>query len=570
MTVFFNGRQYISPTTMSVVNDSAMYGRGASVGNVVALLGKSEGGKPFTALRFGSPSEARSVLRSGELLKAVELTFDPSSDTVSPATVIAIRVDPATQAALTLKDAATNDVIALASTDYGLHNNQIKVKVEAGSTKGKKLTVANGTGSFSKDNVFRDAFTCVYNGAQATATITVSESSVVLAAPAGSTVATIPLSSFPTVGALVERINAVTDFSAVVLDGNGEKLALASLDAFSAQSVKTIATVTANLQACIDWFNSAGEGFVNAARSSGAGAAPANIGYTYLSSAVDGAVTTTEWQSGFDALQAEDAQWVVPVSSDDAVHAMTDTHCAYMSNVAQKERRSIVGTTLATSDASALTKAKALNSDRTSLTHIGIYDYNSAGVLTLYAPYLAAAMIAGAFSGVNPGTAMTNKSLKIRGVERKLRNPTDTDGLITGGVLCIEDSATGYRVVKSVTTWLNNSNYNRVEISVGVALDFVSRAIRNTLDGLKGAKANPQTLAEAVSRADTVLRELSVAEPIGPGVLAGDEANPPFRGLTASIAGDVLQVTFQCSPVIPVNYIPVSIYAVPWSGSASI
>lgn len=570
MSVFLNGRQYISPATVSVVNDSAMFARGGSVGNVVALLGKSEGGEPFTALRFGSPSEARAVLRSGELLKAVELAFDPSSDTVSPATVIAVRVDPATRASLNVKDGGAADVITLTSTDYGLYNNQIKVKVEAASTKGKKLTVANGSASFSKDNVFRDAFSVLYTGAQATATMTVTETTLTLFAPAGTNVATIALSSFPTIASLVERISAVTSFTAVVLDGNGEKATAAGLDFVTAQSVKTIFNATANLQACVDWFNGVGEGFVNATRVSNAGLVPANLAYTYLTSAVDGTVTTSEWQMGFDALQAEEVQWVVPVSSDDAVHAMTDTHCAYMSNVARKERRCIVGTALATSDATAIAKAKALNSDRASLVHIGIYDYNAAGVMTLYSPYLLAAMIAGAFSGVNPGTAMTNKSLKIRGVERKLRNPTDTDALIPAGVMCIEDASTGYRVVKSNTTWLNNSNYNRIEVSVGVALDFVSRSVRNTLDELRGAKANPQTLAEAVSRADTVLRELSVPEPIGPGVLAGDAANPAFRGISASIDGDVLRVQFQCSPVIPVNYISVSIYAVPWGGSASI
>ena len=44
MPVFFNGRLWVSPATMSVVDDSAMYNRNLSVGNVVALIGKSVGG----------------------------------------------------------------------------------------------------------------------------------------------------------------------------------------------------------------------------------------------------------------------------------------------------------------------------------------------------------------------------------------------------------------------------------------------------------------------------------------------------------------------------------------------
>lgn len=83
---------------------------------------------------------------------------------------------------------------------------------------------------------------------------------------------------------------------------------------------------------------------------------------------------------------------------------------------------------------------------------------------------------------------MTNKALKVRGLERKLRNPTDTDRLITGGVLCVEDVATGFKVVQSISTWLINDNYNRVEQSVGVALDFTARNVRNALDVLRGER----------------------------------------------------------------------------------
>lgn len=569
MPVFFNGRLWVTPATMSVVDDSAMYNKNLSVGNVLAIIGRSEGGEPNTALRFGSAAEARAILKGGDLLTAVEKAFDPSAETVGPATVIAVRVNPATQSSLVLKSAAAADVITLKSTDYGLATNAIKVKVEAATTKGLKLTTQNGMDYYSADDVYRDAFSVVYTGGEATATITISGASVVLAAPAGSTVATIDLNSYPTVQQLVDRINVVAGFAAAVLDGNGEKPALNGLDYVTAQSVKTTAyTVTANLQAVVDWFNGAGEGFVTATREAGVGAVPAAVNWTYLAGGSDGTVTNTEWQAAYTTLQSEDVQWVVPLSSSSSIHAMNDTHCTYMSNVARMERRGIVGGASGATDDAAIAAAKAINSDRTSYVHLGYYDYNSAGTLVLREPYFLAALLAGSFSGVNPGTALTNKSIKVRGLERKLRNPTDTDKLINGGILCVEDTPRGYRVVKSITTWLTNANYNRVEISTGVAVDFVSRNVRNALDPLRGAKGNPQTLAQAIARTDSALRELARAEPQGPGVLAGDEENPAYKNITATLEGDVLRVEFQCSPVIPVNYIPVTIFAVPYSGTA--
>jgi len=457
----------------------------------------------------------------------------------------------------------------LLSTDYGLHTNQIKVKIESGSVSGKKLTTQVGNSYFSQDNVARNAFSVLYGGAQVTATMTINNSTLTLAAPAGSTVATIDLVAYATVQQVVDRINAVADFAATVLDNNGEKPTLNGLDTVTAQSVKTTAyTATANLQAIVDWFNSTGEGYVTATRAANAGTIPANIAFTYLAGATDGSVTNTEWSNAFTVLQSEDVQWVVPASNSASIHAMADAHCAFMSNVARMERRSIVGGASGDTDDAAIAAAKALNSDRTSYVHLGFYDYDTTGKLVLFEPYILAALLAGMFSGVNPGTALTNKSIKVRGLERKLRNPTDTDKLIQGGVLCVEDTPTGYKVVKSITTWRNNTNYNRVEVSVGVACDFVARNVRNAVDALRGAKGSPATLSEAVSRADSALRALAMPEPMGPGVIVGDKANPAYKGLTASLEGDVMRIEFQCSPVIPVNYIPVVIHAVPYSGSA--
>ena len=570
MSVFFNGRLLVSPTVASVVDDSALANRNLSVGNTVALIGRSAGGQPNTPLRFGSPSQAAAVLRSGELLDAVIKSFDPSAQTGGPAEVVAVRVNPATQASLSLLNASAAAVVNLVSTDYGLWNNQIKVKVEAASTAGRKLTTQVGNDFFTEDNVGRAAFSIQYSGAQASATLTINGTTAALAAPTGTTVATIDLATYPTVQQLVDRINSVTGFAAAVLDGNGSKPTLQGLDFVTAQDVRTASyTARADLQAIVDWFNGTAEGFVTATRPANVGTLPAVLAYTYLVGGSDGSVTNTEWSNALSALQTVDVQWVVPVSSDPAIHAMTDTHVAFMSNVGRMERRAICGTPSGTSDATALTLAKALNSDRTSLVHLGYYDYDATGALVLFQPYMAAALLAGMFSGVNPGTALTNKTVKVRGLERKLRNPTDTDQLITGGVLCLEDTPQGYKVVKSISTWLTNDNYNRVEVSTGVALDFVSRNVRLALDVLRGEKGNAITLARAKSIVQATLTELARAEPQGPGVLAGDADNPAFRNISVGLDGDVMRVEFQCSPVVPVNYILVSIFAVPFAATVT-
>lgn len=569
--VFFNGRKWTSPATMSVVDDTAMNNRNLTVGNVVALIGRSAGGAPNQALRFGSPSEAVATLRDGELLTAVLKAFDPSSQTNGPSEVVAVRVNPAVQSSLVLLDATSSASVNLVSTDYGLYTNQIKAKVEAGTTTGAKLTTQFGQDYYSEDNVARNAFSVLYSGAALTATMSITGSALTLQAPSGSTVATLDLTSFSTVQQVVDKINSTAGFAASVLDGNATKPTLNGLDYVTSADVKTATyTATANLQAVVDWFNSTGEGFITATRASNAGKVPVAVGFTYLAGGSDGTVTNAEWSAAYATLQSVDVQWIVPVTSDPSIHAMNDAHCAFTSNIMRMERRGIVGMASGSTDAGAIAAAKALNSDRTSLVHIGFHDYNAAGVLTLFPPYILAALLAGAFSGVNPGTALTNKSIKVRGLERNLRNPTDTDQLINGGVLCVENTNSGYKVVQSISTWLVNDNYNRVEVSCGVAVDFVARNVRQALDVLRGEKGNPLALSRAVSIADSTLRELARPEPQGPGVIVGDKNSPAYKNITASLEGDVLRVEFQCSPVIPINFIPVTIFAVPYSGSASI
>lgn len=570
MTVFFGGRLLTTPTTASVVDDSGLANKNLSVGNVVALIGPSSGGKPNTALRFGTPSEAKATLRDGALLTAVLKAFDPSAQTGGPAEVVAVRVNPATQSSLSLLDGSSNEVIQLKSTDYGLYTNQIKVKVETGSTVGKKLTVQFGDDYYTQDNLTRNALQLQYTGAQASAVITVANASIVLQAPSGTTVATLDLNTYKTVQQVVDRINTISGFAASVKDGNGTKATLNGLDSVTAQDVKTSAyTVKADLQAVVDWINSTGEGFVTAVRQANAGQPPVNIAFTYLSGATDGVVTNTEWSNAYTTLQSEDVQWVVPVSSDASIHAMNDAHCAFMSTIGEMERRGIVGTASGTTDANAIDAAKALNSDRTSLVHLGFYDYDADGALVLFEPYILAALLAGAFSGVNPGTPLTNKSIKVRGLERNLRNPTDTDLLIKGGVLCVESTKKGYKVVQSISTWLVNDNYNRVEVSTGVAVDFVARNVREAVDDLRGEKGTQIMLSRAVSIAESRLRELARPEPQGPGVITGDAENPAYRNIRATLEGDVVRVEFECQPVIGVNYVLVSIFAKAYSGSAA-
>lgn len=576
---FFNGREWITPATMSAVNDSAMAPANANVGNVTCYLGESTGGEPGVVLSFGSPQEAQATLKSGELLTAAMKAFSASDETGGPATVDVIRVNPAVQAALTLLDTNSAPLINVTSADWGQYTNQIKLSIEAGSTHGLGATVEYGSASYTIDNLYANPFSIEYTGAQPSATMSITPTTLTLVA-GGTTVATIQLATYPTVGQLVDYINTLTGFEATVNGGSINAPSLNGLDTVTAVSVLPVSSapyeVTANLNQLMNWLNSL-NGFsqplLTATYATGySGLAPALISFKYLSGGSDGVTSAANYDSALTVLQNSDVQWITPIDSAPAVWAMVDAHCQYMSTVGNMERRAIVGTPLNTTDAEAIAYAFNLNSNRTSLVHLGYYDYDPTGVLSglqLYAPYMTAAAIAGAFSGVSPGTAMTNKAMSFSGLERYLNVPTDTDALIQGGVIPLAKQKTGYMVIQSITTWLVNNNYDKVEQSVGWALDYTCRTSREVLDPLRGAKITPVTLGRAVTLVTSNLKALAVPDPQGPGVLAGDDTNPAYKNVTASAVGTAIAVSFQCSPVLPANYVSVTVYAVPFTGTAS-
>lgn len=576
MSVFFNGRLLVTPTVESAIYDYGMATASPGrAGNVLVIAGTSEGGVPKRVQYFDSPVIARRVLRSGDGIKAVELAFDPSSESGSPARIGFLRVEDAVQASMTLVDANDDDVIELKSANYGAFTNGTKVTIEAGSQVGKRVTVQLDDQYFTKDNLTRTPLSIRYSGAEASATVAIDDTTLTLAAPSDTvTPVVFDFINYRNVRELCDAINTQPGFSSIALMPTTP--VQGTLDGLTATSCKsTDLAIKADLQCIIDWFNAGARDLTVATRVTGALLPPDILAGTYMTGGSNGpAPVNQDWQDAFDALQAEDIQWMVPLSANEAIWLMADAHVQFMSGPGKSERRAFVGDGLvegslddAISDLK--DKAMALNSDRTALCFPPIRLYTDDNTLTTYESYFLAAMVAGGFAAMNFGNTMTNKTIKVAGLDPLVANPYDSDSLINGGICAARKTRRGYIVSKAVSSWLSNANYNRVEISTGVALDYVARTVREALEIFIGRKASPITLHEAITTTDSVLRELARPEPVGVGVIVGDGVNPAYKGITAEIQGDILRVWFQCSPVIPINYVLVGIYAVAWSGTAS-
>ena len=576
-SVFYNGRRHITPATISQVNDEDMAPRNLAASRNLALVGLALAGEPGKPFKVNSPEDAARKLRGGELLTAARKAFGPSGATGGPRTITVVRVGKATQATLTLKDSAGAGSIVLKAVPFGLLGNGLKAKVANGTLRGKKFTAQLGNEHVTGDNLARDAFKVRYTGAETTATLDVTAAAAVL--KHGATVAaTVSFSDFPTVQQVCDRINTVPGFSAEPAPQSALRLAGNALDFVTAQDVKAAEfTVKADLQAVIDYLNGAAfRELVRAERAVGAGKVPANVDWTYLAGATDLAATNEDWAAAIDSLESVDVQRIVPLTADPAIHSMVDAHVHFMSDAARRERRAVVGGAAGLDVEDVLDLPIALGSDRTSFAWPAHYDFDNRGQRSLLPGYMTAVLVAAAQCGVNPGTSLTNKPLRVGGLEFEARVPADTDELIQNGVLVLaraegeDGDPEGFKVVRDISTWLSDDNYNRVENSCGDAVDFVARNLRIALDPGRGGKSTPMSMNLALSRAQTCLENLAKPEPAGPGVIVGDAVLPAFRNLAAYLNGDVTGINVQVSPVIPNNFILVGISVTPYSGTATL
>lgn len=569
MSTFFNGSYLVTPDVVSAIDDSLMYPAGLPSGNVLALIGECSGGKPKTALRIRSPLHAQRMLRSGPLLDAAIRAFAPASIAGSPAAVLAVRVDPATQSTASLKGSGAVDVIDLRSTDYGAHTSGLEIRLETGTRVGFRVSVRQDGVVFFRDNIGLDCINVQYTGAAITATVKVEAGNLILEAPTGTAVKTYILQEWSTVAALVEAITAsMTDWE-VTAERGAERFRPERMDKVTITDAKTAAGVlTGNAWSIVHYINSNSEIFLDATFADTAPVlSPVTCAWTPLVGGVNGNNLPVDWEEAFDALHEVEAHWLVPLTDNPAIWDMAAAHCDYLS-ARKRERRAFVGGDTGVTEAQAKADAYGINSDRVGYVWPGVYEYDvMTRELTLKPAYLAAVNVAAAFACLNPGTTMSRKAISVAAAEVLLKEPTDTDDLILSGVLALVQNESGIIVSQAVSTWQMDDRYNRREVSVGAAVDYVARTVRKALEPLLGDRASPEVLPRARSRMTSVLDDLTVSPPNGPGVLVGTAESPSYRNISLEIEGDVMRVAFECSPVIPINYVLIGISVSPWRGT---
>ena len=540
--------QHYLPGAYSRLKYSKGTGGLVSASNGV-IMGDCRGGKPNYLYWFASPAEANETLRSGPLLDAVKHAFNPGNGFV-PQKIGAIRVNPGTQATRVFEQSSTVMITAKA-WDYGLHTNQLKSKLESGTTVGKKMTIKfQNNDAYVVDNIERQSMDIQYVGAGSAVTMDITKTALQTTVDASGDL-NLDFASFPDVGDLVNYINDQADYTCSLIGLSTNKSD--ELDSISAQDIKSASyTIHSDLQALIEeiikspWVDTAS--YNNLA---GTRALPDNDSdWVYFSGAVDGGYTTTEWTASLLYAEKEDIQLMSTSGEDASIHAMIKTHCATMNSVTGKaERQFILGGASGETVDDIKTRALALSSEFGSLVYPEFidYDFDDTTKTKTWSPAYYAAKLLGMNTVLSLNEPTTFKNVSVLSWGVSLTTPQIEDLIKNGVTVGMKHKSGRLLTARSVTTY-QGSELQKCEFSMMREALFVSRDLREAVESSFVGRAMSNSLIGSIDA--IVFGKLSTYYDMG--LFNG---TPPYWGYVKTILGDQIKIEYNCNLTPPTNFI---------------
>jgi hypothetical protein len=288
--------------------------------------------------------------------------------------------------------------------------------------------------------------------------------------------------------------------------------------------------------------------------------APANtVGAVYLTGGIEGVVTIAQWQEAFRLLRKRRVNIIVPLTRDPAVHALLLQHLRERAGRLRSEANGYIG--LAKVDGSGETrvqiKAQIVAIQNREVSAIA-QEFQRAdpdtGDATWYPPYFFAAISAGMQAGSAIAEPMTHKKpfvLDIRN-DPSWTVEDDVEELIDAGLQMAEKlDQVGVRWIRSVTTHIADDNPVFSEMSANESADQAVFALRRRLELKIGNRGLAGSVGTIKGLANDELQRL-----------VDDQIIVAYRALQVEQVGDVFPVSVEIAPVLPINFIPITVHLV--------
>jgi len=323
----------------------------------------------------------------------------------------------------------------------------------------------------------------------------------------------------------------------------------------------------ADLWAAKYWINQ-NSVLVSAEYASGAsgGALDNTVAPVFLANGLEGTPVFDDWVKALNLLKKTRINTVVVLTADPAVQAQLDAHCAYMSGIGRSERDGVVGIAdTITGDVVNKDTVKSrivdLNTFHLRACAQAIERFNTAGERQEFGPQFQAAIVAGMQAGSPVGTSLTFKYANVLSYrQHNTWNPTDdAEEMVQAGLMFLENvEGVGRRWVRNITTFLQSSNIAYTEASVAEAWKYSTFQFRTNMEYAVGRKGFSGTINAGKSVAINTL-----------GLLVDATILTAYRSLDIELIVDVMEVSVEVAPVIPINFVKNTIHLVTIRQSAA-
>lgn len=357
------------------------------------------------------------------------------------------------------------------------------------------------------------------------------------------------LSTFDTVNEVVDFVNqANTDYHFTANYLASKSYSSIALDGFRlAQNIKGVeAIMTANLQELIDTL--ASSKVVSLVRvGSSACDDFTNITGTFLLGGTQSSVILSDWTNALELIETSDIQIVVPWSSDVDVHKEILKHCT-KSAVAGSERNAWVGASANQSIFDLKNNwVKALNNRNVAIVGQSVKVTNPQGIIQTLEPKYLALICASMQAGTPVSTPLTRKRPDVVDVLGSWIANRDVTDAIKAGICALTSDNQGWRIERSITTWIKDDNPIYSEVSANESINTSVRDLRNALDIYIGDRNLNVTSARILGIVSARLDQQVLN-----GIIKA------YKNIVLENIGDTLKVNYTVAAVEPLNFIAIT------------
>lgn len=265
-----------------------------------------------------------------------------------------------------------------------------------------------------------------------------------------------------------------------------------------------------------------------------------------LSGGSSTSASLSDWTTALATIESADIQIVVAWSDLATVHAEVAKHLR-LAALAGRERNAWVAAARNETLAQLNTRAKALNNRNIALIGQHVRLTAPTGEAVTRDPMWLALMMAGMQAGSPIATPLTRKAPDVLDVYGNWDADREATQAIFSGVCAMSRGPLGWRVERSVTTWLRDDNPIYSEVSANESVNASVRDLRSGLDSFIGEPNRSLTANRIKSIVESRLNRQVLD-----GTIKG------FRNVVLEDLGDTLRVNYEVAAVEPLNFISVT------------